>query len=42
MLVFYPEFYLSSYIQPGDPQERLWFNKPFNPYPANEENMVSI
>jgi len=30
MLVFYPAFYLSSYILPRDPKERLGSNKPLN------------
>ena len=30
MLVFHPAFYLSSYILPRDPQERLRSNKPLN------------
>ena len=30
VLVFHPAFYLSSYILPRDPQERLRSNKPVN------------
>jgi hypothetical protein len=30
MLFFHPAFHLSSYILPGDPQERLRSNKPLN------------